>query len=110
MKVTRLFAAAGGPGLLAPARGVRADTTVEIKNTHLCCGACVGAVNKILKGMEGVTGKCDQKAKTITITAKDDAAAQKAIDALAEGGFQGDTGNKDLKAKDDSGVEKGKVK
>lgn len=110
MKLTRLLAAASVAAVLVLTGAVRADTTVEIKNTHLCCGACVGAVNKILTGIEGVTGKCDQKAKTITITAKDDAAAQKAIDALAAGGFEGDTGNKDLKAKDDSGVEKGKVK
>src|SRR5205823_11312173 len=31
-------------------------------------------------------------------------------DALAAGGFHGDTGNKDLKVKDDSGVTAGKVK
>ena len=53
---------------------------------------------------------CDQKAKTITITAKDPATAQKALDALAAGGFHGTTGNKELRIKDDSGATKGKVK
>jgi periplasmic mercuric ion binding protein len=57
-----------------------------------------------------VEGKCDAKAGTVTLTAKDDATAQKALDALAAGGFHGDTGNKDLAIKDDSGAEKGKVK
>jgi mercuric ion binding protein len=110
MKLSRLFASASLVAVLALAGIVRADTTVELKNTHLCCGACVAAAKKIVGTVEGVTGKYDQKAKTITITAKDDATAQKTIDALAAGGFHGDTGNKHVAVKDDSGVEKGKVK
>ena len=78
--------------------------------THLCCGACVKAVGNILKDIDGVKGTCDTKAKTVTIVAKDDEAAQKALDALAAGGFHGDTGNDTLKQKDDSGVSAGKVK
>jgi copper chaperone CopZ len=101
--------AASMAAVLALTGFARADTTIELKNTHLCCGACVKAVGTILKGIEGVTGKCDQGAKTVTITAKDDATAQKAIDALAAGGFHGDTGNKDVKIANDSGAEKGKV-
>jgi mercuric ion binding protein len=57
-----------------------------------------------------VTGECDQKAGKVTMTAKDEAAIQKALDALAAGGFHGTTDNKDLKIKDASGVVKGKVK
>jgi copper chaperone CopZ len=88
----------------------RAETKVELKGTHLCCGQCVRMAGEILKKIDGVEGKCDQKSSTITITAKDDETAQKALDALAAGGFHGDTGNKDLKIKDDSGVAAGKVK
>lgn len=95
--------------LMGGAEGVRADTTVEVKGVHLCCPLCVKAVGDILK-KEGATGKCDKDAKTVTLTAKDDAAAQKVLDALAAGGFSGETDNKDLKIKEDSGVEKGKVK
>ena len=80
------------------------------KGTHLCCGQCVKAVGDILKGIDGATGKCDTKAKSVTITAKDDETAQKALDALAAGGFHGDTGNKKLAIKEDSGVKAGKVK
>jgi mercuric ion binding protein len=86
------------------------DTKVELKGTHLCCPQCVRAVDSILKKVDGVTGKCDQKLGTISITAKDDATAQKALDALAAGGFHGTTESKDLKIKEDSGVSKGKVK
>jgi mercuric ion binding protein len=88
----------------------RAETKVELKDTHLCCPQCVRAVDGILKKVEGATGTCDQKTGTVTITAKDDATAQKALDALAAGGFHGTTDNKDLKVKDDSGATKGKVK
>jgi copper chaperone CopZ len=97
-------------GALALAGSARADTTVELKGVHLCCPACIKAVGDILKGVDGVKGKCDKDKKTVTITAPDDKAAQKALDALAAGGFHGDTGKKDLAIKDDSGVTKGKVK
>jgi copper chaperone CopZ len=101
--------AVASAGLFLFSNAARAETTVELKGTHLCCGACVRAVNNTLKGIEGVTGKCDQKAKTVTITARDEAAAQKAIDALAAAGFHGDTTGA-VKIKDDSGVKAGKVK
>jgi copper chaperone CopZ len=108
MKLFRLVAVAGA--LLLATSAVRADTTVELKGTHLCCGACVKAVNDTLKGIDGVTGKCDAKAKTVTITAKDEAAAQKAIDALAAAGFHGETNSDKVKVPEDSGVKAGKVK
>ena len=63
-----------------------------------------------LKPIEGVKPKCDQKAGIVTITATDDAAAQKAINALAEAGFHGKSSNDKLAMKDDSGVKAGKVK
>lgn len=107
MKTIRLAAVAAVLFLSAAAR---AETTVELKGTHLCCRACVNAVNDTLKGIEGVTGKCDQKAKTVTITAKDEATAQKAIDALVAAGFYGTTDSDKVKVHDDSGAKAGKVK
>jgi copper chaperone CopZ len=96
-------------GLLFAAGAGRADTTVELKNVHLCCGQCVKAVGTILK-KEGVEGKCDKDGRTVTITASNDKAAQKALDALAAAGFHGSSGNKALAMKADSGVEAGKTK
>ena len=98
------------PLALMTGAGARADTKVELKETHLCCPQCVRAVGEIIKKVEGATATCDQKGGIVTITAKDDATAQKALDALSAGGFHGTTDNKDLKMKDDSGVAKGKVK
>ncbi|GIW81993.1 MAG: hypothetical protein KatS3mg105_3800 [Gemmatales bacterium] len=68
------------------------------------------AVGKALGGIAGVKPACDTKAKTVTITAKDEEAAQKALNALAAAGFHGTTDNDKLAIKDDSGAKKGKVK
>ncbi len=112
MRLTRLATATCFVAVLALAGAARAETgvKVELKGTHLCCKGCVKAVGDILGKVEGVTGKCDTKTGTVTIMAKDADAAKKALQALADGGFHGDTGNKDLAIKDDSGAEKGKVK
>jgi copper chaperone CopZ len=110
MKLSQLTAVAGFVAALALAGAARAETKVELKGVHLCCPGCTKTVANILKDVDGVKGKCDAKAGTVTLTAKDDAAAKKALQALADGGFHGDTGNKDLAIKDDSGATKGKVK
>jgi periplasmic mercuric ion binding protein len=86
-----------------------AETKVEVADVHLCCPACVKGVSAALKGIEGVKGVCDQKAKTITITADDDAAAQKGIEALAAAGYHGKVESKAVHFPHDSGATKGKV-
>ena len=60
----------------------RSATKVELKGVHLCCDACVDGVGVALKDVEGVESHCDIGNRTVTLTA-DDAAAQKALDALA---------------------------
>jgi copper chaperone CopZ len=86
-----------------------AETTVEVKNVHICCGACVKAIGSALKGVDGVKGACDKDAKTVTITATDDAAAQKAIEALAAAGYHGQLETKAVHFPRDSGATEGKV-
>ncbi len=108
MKTLQLLAT--GTLVLVGGQAYGADTKVEVKGTHLCCGQCVKAVGEIIKTVDGATAKCDQKTGTVSITAKDDATAQKALDALAAGGFHGTTDSKTLSIKDDSGASKGKVK
>ena len=86
-----------------------AETKVEVANVHLCCPGCVKAVDSALKGVEGVTGVCDREAKTVTITAPDDATAQKGIEALAAAGYHGRLETKAVHFPRDSGATKGKV-
>ena len=55
----------------------QSETKVVLKGVHLCCDACVNGVGVALKGMEGVNARCDIGNRTVTLTANDDAAAQK---------------------------------
>jgi len=95
----RFLALVAALGLLLVARAATAETKVTISDTHLCCGQCLKAVDSTLKDMAGVKFKSDQGAKTIEITADNDEAAQKAIDALANAGFYGKLNNDKLKYK-----------
>jgi copper chaperone CopZ len=97
-------------GVLATTGAAWAESKVELKGVHLCCPACVKAVDGILAKVDGAKGTCDRNTKTVTITATDAKTAQKAVDALAEGGFHGEPGSKDVTIKDDSGAVEGKVK
>jgi copper chaperone CopZ len=90
------------------ASSVYAETKVEVKKTHVCCRQCVTAVAKVLD-KAGVKGSANQESGTISFTAADDKAAQKVLDDLAAAGFHGDTGNKEVNIKDDSGAKDGKV-
>jgi copper chaperone CopZ len=109
MRVSRALLFASLSALLVPVAVAQAETKVELKGVHLCCPACTAAVRTTLRDVEGVKVSCDQKNKTVTITAADDKAAQKALDALAAHGFHGDTGSSTLTIKEDSGVSGGKV-
>ncbi|HXX93152.1 MAG TPA: heavy metal-associated domain-containing protein [Planctomycetota bacterium] len=80
------------------------DVKVEIKGLHLCCGGCSGAATGAINGAGGKDAKADQGSGTITFSASNEKNAQKALDALAKAGFWGDTGNKQLCMKDDSGT------
>jgi copper chaperone CopZ len=63
---------------------------VSIEGTHLCCGACVKAVNQALTGVEGVTNVAvDQDAGTVKYDAADQKAARAGVRALAKAGFAG---------------------
>ena len=108
-KYTLMIAALVALASISPAQA--SETTVELKNVHMCCGGCAKEVAKILGKVEGITGvTCDQKTTSARFQAADAKAAQRALDALAEGGFHGDAGSKDYAFKVDSGVKAGKVK
>lgn len=88
-----------------------AETTVELKKVHMCCEGCAKAVASVLGKVEGVSkASSDQVGNSAKFAATDAKSAQRALDALAEAGFHGETGTKDYAFKDDSGVKAGKVK
>ncbi len=108
MRLSSIYALAVAVGIFASASGALADTTVTLSKVHLCCPQCVSAVKKTLDDFDGVTSEIDQKGKKVTITAKDDATAQKAVDALVEAGFYGKSDN-DKVAPKKIDLPKGKV-
>lgn len=97
---------------LVVAGPVTAAEKVALKSVHMCCDGCADEVAAILGKVEGVSGvSTDKKEKSAAFTATDAKVAQKALDALAEGGFHGDAGkDKGYAFKDDSGVKAGQVK
>jgi periplasmic mercuric ion binding protein len=100
---------AGLSALLVSVSMAQAESKVELSGVHLCCPKCTAAVKSALHDLDGVTATCDQEKSTVTISAADDAAVQKGLDALAAHGFHGDTGSSTLKIKEDSGATAGKV-
>jgi periplasmic mercuric ion binding protein len=86
-----------------------ADTSVTLNKVHLCCKACIKGVERSLKDIEGVTLKTDEDAESVTLTSSDKAKLQKAVDALAEGGYFGISDNSEIKVMAKSGAKNEKV-
>ena len=89
---------------------MRTETRVELKGVHLCCQGCVDGIDAALEGVKGVRSQCEMKNGIVALTASDDAAAQRALNALSAAGYYGETGNKRLAMKAVRNVPQGKVK
>ena len=87
----------------------RAETTAKLTGVHLCCKSCVKGAEKAVSTVTGASIACDADASTATITAPDDATAQKAADALVAAGYFGKSENPAVKIVDNSGAKEGKV-
>lgn len=62
----------------------------KVEGVHICCGACVRAINAVLADVEGVSGgAADADAGTVTFQATDAEAANRGLAALGEAGFHG---------------------
>ena len=85
--------------LLIP--GILAAETITLSGVHLCCKGCVRGAEKA-GSSTGATAKADHESKTVTITASDAAAAQKAVDAFAKGGYFGKSSNPAIAIKEDA--------
>ena len=88
----------------------RTAIEVTLTGVHLCCQGCVNAVDAALENVEGVESRCDMDNGTVTLTASDDATAQKALDAIAAAGFYGSMDNEQLAMTAVSNIPQGKVK
>ena len=86
------------------------EVTVTLTGVHLCCQGCVDAADAALMSVEGVHSHCEMENGTVAVTAKDEAAARKALDALAAAGFYGSSDNQRLAMKPVGTLPTGRVK
>ena len=86
-----------------------ADVTVTLTKVHMCCDKCVNAANKVVAKVDGATGVADKTARTIVVTAPDNATAQKAVDALVKAGFYGESSDDSIKVDKETGAKGEKV-
>jgi len=86
------------------------EIQVKLTGVHLCCQGCVNAADTALMSVEGVHSRSEMENGTVTLTGKDDAAAQKALNALATAGFYGNSDNQNLVMKPVGTLPVGKIK
>jgi copper chaperone CopZ len=101
IKVGVAILAAAGLGLAAAKEPV---VKVEVKGMHLCCGGCEGGAKGAVESGGAKDATTDKGSGTLTFSAANDAAAQKALEKLAAAGFWGTIESKTVALKDDSGT------
>jgi len=70
-----------------------AVTKVTLSDVHICCSTCQETIEHAVLGVKGTNVRVDRDAKTVAISARDDTAAQEALDAVASAGFYGKSNN-----------------
>ena len=85
------------------------DSTVTLKNVHLCCKSCVKGAQHAVEKIEGLTMKADQDSESVTLTSSDKTKLQEAVNALAAGGYFGTSDNSDIKPMAKAGAKGEKV-
>jgi periplasmic mercuric ion binding protein len=94
--VKQLAAGVALIAILAFAMGADAPrVTVTVSEMHVCCGACIKAIEKAVAKVPGVEAKVEQESGEedegmATLTAANYETIQKAIDEIAKAGFHGD--------------------
>ena len=86
-----------------------ADVTVQLSNVHLCCNSCVKGVDKAVATVAGAKATSSRDDDTVTITAADQATAQKAVNALTAAGYFGVSNNPAIKVDASTGATDAKV-
>lgn len=86
-----------------------AEVSVQLSDVHLCCDSCVKGVTKAVAPVSGASAVSDKDAETVTITAPDQATAQKAVNALVTAGYFGTSNNPAIKVSAATGASDAKV-
>ena len=72
---------------LALSPSIQAESTVKITGVHNCCKKCDDGIINAVKSVEGASAATNKG--DVTITAKDDETAKKAVAALLAAGYAG---------------------
>ena len=94
---------------VATISSAQAEVSVTLSKVHLCCGACVKAVEGAVAKIEGASVEVDQKAGKLVVKADDAKITRKAIGAIGRAGFHGESDHKKIKLPNNSGVKAGKL-
>jgi periplasmic mercuric ion binding protein len=103
---TTLVSIAMAMALVAAAR---ADSTVKISDVHICCKGCVKGAEEAVSKVDGAKADVSEDDSTVTITAPDEATAQKATDSLIAAGYFGTSSDPNIKISADTGAKGAKV-
>ena len=76
-----------------------ASVKVTLSEVHLCCGACVKAVEKAVAKVDGVKAEVSQDDATAVLIGPSQAKVQEAVDQIAKAGFSGKPDNDQVKFK-----------
>lgn len=95
--------------VVAATSSLQAEVSVKLSKVHMCCGACVKAVEGAVAKVEGVKVEIDQKAGTVSLKGEDAKTTRKAVAAVGRAGFHGESDHKKIKMPKNSGVKAGKI-
>lgn len=84
MKLTTLVTTLAA---LALSLSAHAESTVKVTGVHNCCKKCDNGILDAVKKVDGASAVTDKT--TVTITAKDEATAKKAVESLLAAGYAG---------------------
>ena len=107
--LNRFFAGALVCALASATSAVAEDVTVTFTDMHICCGACVKAIDAIAAKVDGAKVEVNQDESSVTITAADAKTVRKAINRLAAGGFHGATTDKKMSMRAQKDAPSGKA-
>lgn len=79
-----------GKGVAFPKSGAKAGAkadSISISHVHLCCGGCISAAAKAVRGVEGVADvDCDRAGSSVKVTGSD-VSVEAVVKALNGAGF-----------------------
>lgn len=84
MKTPTLFSALS----LALSLAAFGDSSIVLNGVHNCCKKCDTGINEAITKVSGATAQIEKN--KVTVTAKDEATAKKAVASLVSGGYFGE--------------------